>query len=748
MDNLENTKEIENLDELRQKAIENLELTNETLLPEAEEAMDEIEQLEDNLLGEDMKEEERKAEDSFPEPSKKKKSFRERFSKLKQNWQNLSKGKKIGFIIAILLLLILLVVGIVLLVMKKPEEEIPKIPDVILKENNYRYENGTLIFLDKDEKEIGTYQCQHEDQELCYVAYNNHEDVFDEPKQIYENEKEILKRSNFVLNQYAFIYDNDTKEDGLVTLYDFQAKKELEEYALVKQYESLENMVILKNKTHQYGLYRLTVEGIESVIPSTYDYLGVIDSKETVDKIVAKRNNKWYLTDLQDKTLTKAIDFEIKDYNNTHLKVKDENGFYHLVDYNNVEMNADSHEYIDLLENYVVFIKDKTLFLRDYENHKMNIEGIALENTFYLPVSVYSEKDNKLLKTDKSYEISYQGNTLRVEVEKENGKTSTQINLNEGRISAGLKKMDYFDGKLYFYENEEKTALLGTYSCNNKNSMGDETTELNNCKLAKESFYQDNDLEKDQSDNLGTLPIYNKRFVFVSDGTTNNPNIVLYDLKTNETKARYKSVDAGAYTKTNDLSLVTINDVMILAETQNNTFGAIKIGYESVSAGIGFNFNHIERIGFYYLAQDSSGYYLVDQSGKRITDAATNKIVNYNDTAKYVTRKSGSDYYLYPFNGNGIGSGQTYIELYDNYYATVSNHTLKLFDYQNPTNNLLEGQDIPKLTLSNYFGEGTLAFKININNQIVTIQIGNESGTYETYRVDLKEEKHPESSEE
>ncbi|MCI8575045.1 MAG: hypothetical protein HFI09_01090, partial [Bacilli bacterium] len=412
-------------------------------------------------------------------------------------------------------------------------------------------------------------------------------------------------------------------------------------------------------------------------------------------------------------------------------------GAYHLVDYNNVEVNQDNYEYIDLIENYILFIKDQKMFVEDTQNHKMHIDGISLYNKNYLSTSTYSKEDQKLIKTEQSYEISYQGNIMKIEVQKKSDTEISQINLNEGRISALLDKTNYFDGTLYLYEDNEKKSLIGTYKCTNKNTIGDETQELNNCKIAKESFYQDNDIEKDQKENLGTIPIYNKRFAFIEDGTSSNPNIVLYDLKTNETKARYKTVDAGAYTKNNQVNLVTTNGNIVLAETQNNKYGAIKIDYENISPAIGFNYEHIERIGFYYLAQDSSGYYLVDQNGIRVTDASTHKIANYNDVAKYLTRKSGSEYFLYPFDGKGIGSGQSYIALYDNYYATVSNDTLKLFSYQDTTANLLENQNLPTLKNKNYHGDGTLAFKITIHNQIANIEIAKEDGKYETFKVNL-----------
>lgn len=737
-ENMENTKEIKNLSQLRNDTIDSLEVTEEILEELDENMVNSTEEFESIVENKEEKKEE--------EP--KKKGLKEKIQNLKKKWNQLSKKKKIGITISILILTALITIAIIVLLPKKQENDTTKEPDVILKENNYRYENGMLIFLDKNEQEIGKYECQNKDQEKCYVAKNSIEDSFDEPKKIYENEELVTTWTNFILDQYAFIYDNEEEENGLVTLYDFKENKALDTYALVKQYPSLENMVILKNKVDQYGLYRITLEGIESVIPNTYDYLGVIEyNKKETNKIVAKRNNKWYLTDLQDKTLTKAIDYEIKDYNDSHIKIKDENGFYHLVDYNNVEINQDNYEYIDLIDSYVLFIKDKKMYVRDYENHKMHINGLELDNTFYLPINIYSKENQKLIKTEKSYEISYQGNIMKIEVQKQMDKKTYQINLNEGRVSANLANLDYFDGTLYLYEDTEKTSLLGTYECTNKNTIGDETNELNNCKIARESFYQENDQEVDQKENLGTLPIYNKRFAFLEDGTSSNETIVLYDLKENETKARYKNVDAGAYTKNNNLNLVTTNGSIILAQTTSNKFGAIKIDYESVSSAIGFNYQHLERIGFYYLAQDSSGYYLIDQTGKRITDASTNKIANYNDISKYVTRKSGTEYFLYPFNGNGIGSGKSYIELYDTHYAVVSNKTLKLFDYQDHTKDLLEGQTVLKLTSTDYTNKTTPAFKMNIGKDIVTIEVLKEDGKYEVVKINLNKVETPENEE-
>ncbi|MCI8575036.1 MAG: hypothetical protein HFI09_01045, partial [Bacilli bacterium] len=321
LENLENTKEIKNLDELRKSAIDTLELTQE-ILEELDENLETANEEFENLINNPTLEntEEQEKEDKLDEVPKEqpKKGWKEKWRVLKEKWQKLSKPKKAGIIIALLLLIALIITAIVLLLSKKQEDAPNKEPDIIVKENNYRYENGTLIFLDKNEKEIGKYECQNKDQEKCYVAWNHTEDDFDEPKMVYEDGSSVNIRTHFLLNQYAFVYDNEEKEDGLITLYDFTSNKILDTYALVKEYSAFDDKVILKNKANQYGLYELNEEGIESLIPNTYDYLGIIEhNKKENNKIVAKRNNKWYLIDYQDKTLTKALDYEIKDYNET-----------------------------------------------------------------------------------------------------------------------------------------------------------------------------------------------------------------------------------------------------------------------------------------------------------------------------------------------------------------------------------------------------------------------------------------------
>ena len=75
------------------------------------------------------------------------------------------------------LILIGLIIGLVLIF--KPEKEIKEEESVILEADNYRYENGKLIFLNKNGEDIGTYTCENKKETLCYVAYSSDEDNFD-----------------------------------------------------------------------------------------------------------------------------------------------------------------------------------------------------------------------------------------------------------------------------------------------------------------------------------------------------------------------------------------------------------------------------------------------------------------------------------------------------------------------------------------------------------------------------------------
>lgn len=732
--NEEDTKEIKDFEELK----------------ELEETEEGIEELDINMeesnakFEEEVKQEEEVQEKETIEEEKKPKQKKS----LKEKWQELSKKQKIIIIVSsILLLLIILGLIVYFCFFHKKEEGTSNVPDVILEEENYRYHNGELIFLDKNEKELGKYTCEHQDKETCYVAYYTLEDNFDEPKMVNEDNEKIKVRSKLVLDQYAWVYDNEEKEDGSIILYDFKNQKKVNDYQFIKGYSTLDNQYIVKQTSGEYNLIRLDETGLTNVLASSYDYLGYMDSKEENNILVSKRNNSWYLTDMSDKTLTKALSYEIKDYRNETIKGTDETGKYHIFDYNGAEKKNKTYDYIDLLEHYILYIQDQKITIEDYSGLKIWEEPIELKNTTYIPISIYDKK-NKLIKTNKSYDISYQGNRMTFEIFDENGSSNkVSINTTDAIASSKLAYINYFDGKLYIYKDKEKTSLLGTYLCHNKNNTTD-VQDLMNCKVARESFYEDNDIEKNQTEQLGILPIYNERYIFLADSAApdTDPTVILYDLKENAEKATYKGVDAGAYTKSSDTVFASNNNVYVIAEKKNGEVGVIHLTANHVEGFIPFDYDHIERIGLYFLTHNSGGYQILNTSKNSVAGTYTNKPRNFDLDAGYVTTqdKSGK-YYLYDTKGNPVGNkGYDYISLYEDYFGAVENKTLRFYSYENPAVSL--GEEVA-LKQTNYYGEGILSYTASINNHIATVNVGNGNSYEKSIQIKLETNKEEDAHE-
>ena len=141
----EDTKELNTLSDLALESLENL--TNEY-----QKDFDEHMKDADLVFKTEV---ETKEEMKNDQPPKKEKIT----VKIKKWWQNLDKKKKIITIVLALFIFLSLVGLIFFFTLKKDDLKEHKKPDVILEKDNYRYENGTLILLDSEDKEIVTYEC-------------------------------------------------------------------------------------------------------------------------------------------------------------------------------------------------------------------------------------------------------------------------------------------------------------------------------------------------------------------------------------------------------------------------------------------------------------------------------------------------------------------------------------------------------------------------------------------------------------
>lgn len=701
---LEKTKELEELSDLNNQIVEvneNVENTHEEI------------------------KEEKPAEEFFTKPTKVKLK-----DKIMAWWKKRTKKQKILIISGAVLFFILLIVGIIFLVRaltKKPEVEPPK--EVIVQEENYRYENGVLIFLNKNKEEIGRYTCENQNEELCFVSYYSTEDDFDVEKKVYVDNSPIKTRSAIIEETYVFINDNPRKEEEKVKLYDMKEQVDKGTYALIKKVSDAK--LIAKNENNLYGVIEIANNEILTKLEFTYDYLAFTPNEKNA--YISTQSGRNFVMDETGKNLSKAITGTIKNLNGNYVKVKLDSGKYEVYNYNNQNVLNESFDYVELYSDYAVLINDTKMYLKFYDKNKLNEAAIELSNKDYVKTSIYDE-ENTLKETKESFSIEENNEMLTINILNNTDSKTIMVNKAEGNLNKTLRNMNYFDGKLYIYSNTEKTNLLGSYTCSNKNNVGSGVTSLKNCMLATDTIFEDNDYEVPGS--VGAIPVFNERFIFISDNpdlvNETNKTIVLYDLKKNTSLGKYRNVNTYSYTGTNDITFSTVTDLQVVAENQSGNFGVIKLNLSEVAGHIGFNYSSMERLRDYYVAKGPHGYLLVSKSnGSESSSAIQYKIRNYNKDYVKVKRDDGK-YYIYKIQdmqGKSLNeNGYDYIELYDNFFAGVnSNNQLGVFTYDNPKTNIISGGELIPLTSKNYYGNGTLAFKINGTSILVN---NNNSGKY------------------
>ena len=616
------------------------------------------------LSGDDAVEPQREevGEEKQEKPEKKKEKKPKK--SLKEKWSALSKKKKIIIIVCSVLVL-LLIIGLILFFVLRDKEEVvpePDEPEVIVEKDNYIYRDGTLVFLNSDDEEIGTYECINKAEDLCYVTTYSDEDHFDGERNVYEDESLIERPSAIYQNNYVFVFDNESAEDENIILYNIEKQEAEGNYNLVKGFSD-SDFVIVRNENNRYGALQFSSDGVSEVFEFSYDYLGQMSSDANV---VVKTNDRYYIYDIEGKNLSQGLRYEVMSYNDKYIVV-DNNGYY-VYSYDGDLIFDDAYDYIELLDDYAILLDRDLLYVRDYQNNLYNVEGIDLDSTYYNPLNVYSE-DKIYIETKRAYEVAINEDTMDITFTRDGRKRTETIDLQDGKMSAKYKYISYFDGVLYFYQDEEKSDLLGTYDCSNANS-----SDLTNCTIATDSFYSDNEREENKSDSVGWIPIYNKRYVFILDTIDlNNPTIVLYDLEAKKTLARYASVDTGAYTGKKEVTFIDTDATYVMAKNKSNgDYGLIRIG-DNVSGTIAFDYASIEKMGNYYQVGTSTNtYQLFSNVGTEITKAYGYPIVDYIST--YVKVLDDDVYYVYDFQGNQLrkeDGGYRYVDLQNTYYVVV-----------------------------------------------------------------------------
>lgn len=618
-------------------------------------------------------------------------------------WHKLSKKKKITILI-ILSAVLLIIIGILLyfVFFKGNKLAKEKEPIIIVEKDNYRYEDGKLIFLNDKGKELGIYECKTKNEKNCYVANYTNEDNFDIETIVDENNQPIEKLSKIYNNRYVFIYDNTTVSDGNLKLYDIKQKKELEEYKYIK--EGKDNYVIAVDTDDKYGVLNIFSE-VKETVEFKYDYLGYIPS---LNNIVAKTSDTSQLIDNSGVEVSKSIKGDIKTYNEKYISVLVDEKYY-LYDYNGIICLNKDIDFISFYEGFVITINNKKLYVYDNNLNILNIDPIKLENKYYAPVRMV-DSNYKEVNSKEAYGIALNNDNLSIEVEGE----YILVNIYTGKVNKNYKYISYSNNKIYVYSDEAKEILLGTYSCSNFNTVTSSTTKYDVCTLANETELLNRGLD---TKDIGLLPVYNNRYFFAKDGDF----IVLWDLKDNVKKATYTEVDAGYYAK--DFGFVSSEGNLVMAKNSTGSYGIIKIDSSAVNGVIAFKDNdnggtttNIKFLDGNFLVSRADGkYYLYKDTGGKIPIAVSSEpILQYKSKAIKV-QGANDTYALNTLDGKVILGSLLYAEMYDDYFVAINtDKKINVYKYEANAKGLIT-ENIPALTTTDY----ATSFTISNNNLVV-----------------------------
>ena len=711
-DNLEDTRALNELESLAKDEDQTMVFDPivEDETETQEELYNDLVSQEDTIEFKEEKEEQQEDNKEEKEEEVKKDSL---FKRIKNKWSTFSKKKKIIIIVSSIIVL-LLIIGLIVFIVKKNSNKGTQTGDeIVIEKDNYIYQNGKLL-LQSDGTTIGEYECNNKDDKLCYVAYlNNSEDDLDSGSNVYENGDIVKSRAPIYLKKYAFIVDQSDSSSDIIFLYDMEDKIVLNEYSKVKAYSTSNNYVVLANKNSEYGLYELTESSVKEKIEPKYTYMALL--KGEADKVIAKQSDGSVLLSLEGSTLTSKIPGDIVNYNDA-LVVAKNYGKYSLYDYQAKEYTKDV-DYIRIINNdYYAVVTSKMLNIKDKDNYSYNIDGYELSSDKYSPVNIY-DKDNKKIKTEEAFSAELNGDILNITIDN----NTILLNMIDGKYSKNLKYYSYLDGKLYFFSDEAKQNLIGSYTCNNKNNITEDDFNLNSCTIASDSVFEDNYVsiaKKRES----LISLYNNRYAFIYDSPAlaneSNIEIKFYDLIDKKVLGTYAQVDSNTNSNNKTFNLVSASGLDIIAKKKDGKYGIITINTNKASGDFESNWDYdsIERFGKYYLVKKNKKWYII--YGKNDTSFEfKDKIMDINED--YVVLKDDDDnvkIYKNEENAKAINDdAYNYIVLYKDVYAAVDGKN-KLWVFKYDDKKALNSKGI-HLDGKVYYGEDVenYPFEISVN---------------------------------
>ena len=479
---------------------------------------------------------------------------------------------------------------------------------------------------------------------------------------------------------------------------------------------------IMTFQDNDYKLISLD-SSLEDAIKTTYDYMGYI---EDTNYLVVASNGNYKLIDFDDKDVSKTVPGNIMSFDDKNISVKVGNEYY-VYDYSGKVVVNDKYDYIRFANNYIIAASGKKLFVYDVNGNRMNIEGIRITSDSYNTKLIFNDNLRQVGK-EEAFNVVVSNNIMRIEY----GEDYTKINLSDGIVSKNIPYISYFGGKLYFYSDEEKSNLIGSYKCEYANDIDESTKELQNCFIAKES----NIFTPDKEVKNGYLPIYNNNYVFISDtkSPNANDNIILWDLKNNKKLATYKSVDAGFHDTENTVNFITTGGTQVVAKNTSDSYGLINIQTSKVNGIIPFKDQDdakLINVSFkllqdnYLVKRSDETYHLYNKKGNEIASKVSTKyeIVEYK--YNHLKVKNSDKYLIYDLNGKIVSDEFKNIFMENNFYLSIdSSNILHVFKYENKKDLISEEVTISDIEKDlNYEVKNDLLIITNPNDVGSTIKV-------------------------
>ena len=289
------------------------------------------------------------------------------------------------------------------------------IPDNDTKRENV---NGVLFFYNGEEL-LDTYKCILSEYD-CEISYST----------IFSSDKDQMDpiKMGVIDNRYVFIREYKSRyteaESSLIYLYDIKAKK------LIAQYEDVRYSMIVDKLGYidsaKYIIKKNGLWGIDQVVKGKVtNYVDYVYDEITYDtnskRYIFHDSNGYLVYDAFNNTKTSYIKEKIekiyvvnnKNYMLTKVKNEEEYNSYFYKVYNDEGINIISDDtilYLEIFDNFMIYIKDKEVYIIDFNGKKLNTDKIPI----YFDISNYGIKP---------LYIELIGTTLKLSTPKESTKT-------------------------------------------------------------------------------------------------------------------------------------------------------------------------------------------------------------------------------------------------------------------------------------------------------------------------------------